>query len=146
MLLQHPKLGYTKQLHAGDFLLTLVSFPLHYTNKNSSTLKLIKLNRKKTFMWIIYNVLIHLRIHFSSKMLPATVFHKQIVHRSCNFLTSLTEQAFKGGLKYLSMVEDKFSLPLKNHTLFYVMLCLAALHSQHINAGLLHWNKLVNLS
>lgn len=47
MLLQHPKLGYTKQLYAGDFLLTLVSFSFHYTNKNSSTLKLIKLNRKK---------------------------------------------------------------------------------------------------
>jgi len=29
------------------FLLTLVSFSFHYTNNNSSTLKLIKLNRKK---------------------------------------------------------------------------------------------------
>lgn len=47
MLLQHPKLGYTRHLHAGDFLLTLVLFSFHYANKNSSTLKLIKLNRKK---------------------------------------------------------------------------------------------------
>lgn len=47
MLLQRLILGHTKQLHAGDFLLTLFSFSFHYTNKNSSTLKLIKLNRKK---------------------------------------------------------------------------------------------------
>lgn len=47
MLLQHPKLGYTKQLHSGDFLLTLVLFSFHYTKKNSSTLKLIKLNREE---------------------------------------------------------------------------------------------------
>lgn len=47
LLLQHPKLEYTKKLHAADFILSLVSFSFYYTNKNSSTLKLIKLNRKK---------------------------------------------------------------------------------------------------
>jgi len=92
------------------------------------------------------NVLIHLRIYFSSKMLPATIFHKQIACRSCNILTSLTERTFKGVLKHLCILEDKFSVPLKDHALFYVVPCLAALHSENINAGLLHWHKLVNLA